>query len=224
MGSALTTVETQQDAFQRNVWWRCIGRYLAAAFVMSTFVFWIWAFTPWARKENPAKLDDISFTEWANERCAQAQVMINALPSARQAGTTQKRAEHVKEATRHTADLVHDLHARSQSLSQSQSLSGGTHPGGTPAEDTLAEKIAEGKATEGLSDAALVGLWLDDWNIYLSDRQAHVERLNNATADTADRDLRFLISDVVAGGIYTRRMDGFARLNNMPACQVPGDI
>lgn len=219
MSSILKTVEPQQDAFQRNVWWRRIGRYLATVFVASTFVFWIWAFTPWARKENPAKLDDTSFTEWANERCEQAQTMINALPSARQAGTIQKRAKHVEEATRHTADLVRDIHARSQSLSQEKSL-----PGSASAEGEIAEKGAEGEVVEGLSDAALVRLWLEDWNVYLSDRQAHVERLNNATADTADRDLRFLISDVVAGGIYTRRMDGFARLNNMPACQIPGDI
>lgn len=66
-------------------------------------------------------------------------------------------------------------------------------------------------------DARLLGLWLDDWQVYLADRHAHADRLVN------EGDVRFLNTE--RNGIFIHeRMDGFARVNNLDSCQTPGDI
>ncbi len=179
---------------------RLVGRWLAGLFVVGSFVFWAWAFSPWARTENPARLDDRQFAQWADQRCAQAQAAISALPTARQAGSREERAEQVDRGTDEVESLVDDLRTRAQA-----SLSVSTDGEGPP-------------------DAALVGDWLADWDVYVSDRRSHSDRLRTADEDTPDRELRFLLVDMTEGSTYTERMDGFSRLNNMDNCQVPGDV
>lgn len=67
------------------------------------------------------------------------------------------------------------------------------------------------------NDGRLIGLWLGDWDVYMADRVTHVDRLNEG------QDVRFLNS--VQDGIFiAERMNGFARVNNMDSCQVPGDL
>jgi len=73
-------------------------------------------------------------------------------------------------------------------------------------------------------DVDRLGRWLEDWDVYIQDREAHVVRLREATEDTADRDLAFLVSERVSGGFYTARMDGLANVNDMESCHVPQDI
>ena len=66
-------------------------------------------------------------------------------------------------------------------------------------------------------DGRLLGLWLDDWEVYMADRITHADRLR------AGEDVRFLNTE--ADGIFiAERMNGFARVNNMDSCQVPGDL
>lgn len=66
-------------------------------------------------------------------------------------------------------------------------------------------------------DLRLVGLWRDDWDIYLADRNAHVERLRT------EGDVRFLNTE--ADGIFiASRMNGFARRNHLDSCETPGDL
>ena len=180
--------------------WRLVGRWLAGLFVAGSFVFWAWAFSPWARTENPARLDDREFAQWADQRCAEAQSAIAALPTARQAASREDRADQVDRGTDEVESLVDDLRMRAQA-----SLSDSTDSDGPP-------------------DAALVGDWLADWDVYISDRRSHSTRLRTADDDTPDRELRFLLVDMTAGSTYTERMDGFSRLNNMDNCQVPGDV
>ena len=67
------------------------------------------------------------------------------------------------------------------------------------------------------NDRRLVGLWLDDWGIYLSDRANHVGRL------VTEGDVRFLTSEV-NGVFINERMDGFARVNDLDNCETPGDV
>ena len=181
-------------------WWRLLGRWLAGLFVVGSFVFWAWAFSPWARTENPARLDDRDFAQWADQRCAQAQTAIAALPTARQAASRAERADQVDRGTDEVEMLVDDLRRR--------------------AEASLAESTSEG----GPPDAALVRDWLADWDVYISDRRSHSAKLRTADDDTPDRELRFLLVDMTEGSTYTERMDGFSRLNNMDNCQVPGDV
>ena len=180
--------------------WRRLGRWLGGLFVAGSFVFWAWAFSPWARTENPARLDDREFAQWADQRCAEAQTAIAALPTARQAGSREERADQVDRGTDAVEALVSDLRLQAET-----SLLGSTEGDGPP-------------------DASLVSDWLADWDVYITDRRSHSTRLRTAGEDTPDRELRFLLVDMTEGSTYTERMDGFSRLNNMDACQVPGDV
>ena len=179
---------------------RLAGRWLGGLFVAGSFVFWAWAFSPWARTENPGRLDHRSFVAWADQRCAQAQAAINALPTARQAASRLERADQVDRGTDEVESLVADIRLRAEA-----SLSATTAGDGTP-------------------DADLVAAWLEDWDVHVTDRRNHAERLRTADEDTPDRELRFLLVDLTEGSTYTERMDGFARLNDMDNCQIPGDV
>ena len=179
---------------------RLLGKWLGGLFVAGTFVFWAWAFSPWARTENPGRLDDREFVRWADQRCAQARTAIDALPTARQAASREERADQVDRGTDEVEALVADLRLRAEA-----SLSATTESDGPP-------------------DTVLVAAWLDDWDVYVSDRRNHSARLRSADEDTPDRELRFLLVDMTEGSTYTERMDGFARLNNMDNCEIPGDV
>ncbi len=177
-----------------------LGRSLGGLFVAASFVFWAWAFSPWARTENPARLDDRDFARWADQRCAEAQAALAAVPTARQAASRAERADQVDRGTDEIEALVETLRRRAGA--------------------SLTE-LTEGK---GPPDASLVADWLDDWDVYVSDRRSHSDRLRTADEDIPDRELRFLLVDMTEGSTYTERMDGFSRLNNMDNCQVPGDV
>ncbi|MDE0667084.1 MAG: hypothetical protein OXH67_15940, partial [Acidimicrobiaceae bacterium] len=168
---------------------RLAGKWMGGLFVAGSFVFWAWAFSPWARTENPGRLDDRSFVGWADQRCARAQTAIDALPTARQAASRAERADQVDRATDEVEALVADIRLRAEA-----SLSVSTESDGPP-------------------DTELVAAWLEDWDVYISDRRSHSERLRTASEDTPDRELRFLLLDLTEGSTYTERMDGFARLN-----------
>lgn len=74
------------------------------------------------------------------------------------------------------------------------------------------------------SDLEIISAWLDDWDVYIGDRQAHIVKLSEAAPDASPRDLAFTLSAIGEGGIYTRRIDGLANVNDMASCVVPGDI
>lgn len=82
----------------------------------------------------------------------------------------------------------------------------------------LAAEIPAGEQTDTLAE------WFSDWDVYIADRWAHVERLESADSETEARDLAFVVSEVVGGGHYTRRIDGLANVNDMRSCHVPLDI
>ena len=198
VGGPGTQPPTSTSAGARRL--RLVGRWLGGLFVVGSFVFWAWAFSPWARSENPGRLDDRSFVAWADQRCAEAQAAIDDLPSPREASSRAERAEQVDRGTDEVEALVTDIRLRAEA------------------------SLASSTAGDGPPDADLVGAWLEDWDVYVSDRRSHSERLRTADADTPDRELRFLLLDLTEGSTYTERMDGFARLNNMDSCQVPGDV
>jgi len=180
--------------------WKRLARWLAGLFIVASFVFWAWAFSPWARSENPARLDNRDYVQWADQRCAEAQTAIAELPTARQADSRAERADQVDRGTDEVESLVDALRLRAEA-----SLSDSTDSDGPP-------------------DIELVGAWLADWDVYVGDRRSHSDRLRTADEDTSDRELRFLLVDMTEGSTYTERMDGFSRLNNMDNCQVPGDV
>ena len=179
---------------------RWLGRWLAGLFVVGSFVFWAWAFSPWARTENPARLDDRDFAQWADQRCGEAQTAIAALPTARQAASRMERAGQVDQGTDEIEVLVDDLRRQAEAF------------------------LADSTTGDGPPDTELLEAWLSDWDVYIEDRRSHSHRLRTADGDTPDRELRFLLVDMTEGSTYTERMDGFSRLNNMDNCQVPGDV
>jgi len=77
---------------------------------------------------------------------------------------------------------------------------------------------------EDPDDIKILEAWFEDWQAYLVDREAHVVKLDSAGPDTSARDLAFTLTERASGGIYTRRIDGLANVNDMESCQVPRDV
>ncbi len=96
------------------------------------------------------------------------------------------------------------------------------------ATDLTATMISELQAATSLipdpEELEVVERWLDDWDTYLGDRERHYEKLQTADENTSGHDLRFTISETASGGAYTTRIAGFANVNHMASCRIPGDI
>jgi len=73
-------------------------------------------------------------------------------------------------------------------------------------------------------DIRILDAWFEDWQAYLIDREAHAVKLDSAEPGTPSRDLAFTLTERASGGIYTRRIDGLANVNDMESCQVPRDV
>ena len=88
------------------------------------------------------------------------------------------------------------------------------------ATDVLVAMVADLAAfLGGIDDAHLIGMWLDDWEVYLSDRRVHATRLR------IEGDVKPLLTALPSGtGSVLKRMNGFARVNDMEACLDPGDV
>jgi hypothetical protein len=77
---------------------------------------------------------------------------------------------------------------------------------------------------ENPAERELIADWLVDWDHYIADRWNHVDTLRDADATTPDRDLAFVLNPGPDGAVYTERLDGFARVNTMDSCVIPGDV
>jgi hypothetical protein len=66
-------------------------------------------------------------------------------------------------------------------------------------------------------DATAVGLWLDDWDTYLADRE------HWATVLDQGDDEPFLETQV-GGGPMSEAIDDFANVNDMPSCRTTYDL
>ena len=89
------------------------------------------------------------------------------------------------------------------------------------ATDVLADMVADLALLPGGidDDTRLVGMWLEDWAIYVSDRRTHADRLR------LEGDVRPLLTALPSDtGSVLKRMNGFARVNDMEACLDPGDV
>lgn len=86
-----------------------LARLATGTIVVASIVFWVWAFSPWAPRDNPDRLDDPAFAEAAEQVCAAARQRIDALPGPFDGITPAERAEQVAAGTRIVADLVDEL-------------------------------------------------------------------------------------------------------------------
>ena len=161
-------------------------RVLATIFVVACVLFWIFAFSPWARDifTAPDQLEDEAYVADLDARCARTVATFDELPPPRRAETPAERADLLVVANGELRTLVDDL----------GSVAGGT-----------------------ADDRALVGRWLEDWEIYLADRARHVERLRR------EGDVAFLNTE--ENGVFiAERMSGFVRVNDIDNCALPGDL
>jgi hypothetical protein len=72
--------------------------------------------------------------------------------------------------------------------------------------------------TEG-TDGRITDLWLDDWEVFLGDRDAYAAELATGNADA-----ELLVSAREGGGgQITETIDHFAQINDMEDCTVPLD-
>lgn len=162
-----------------------IGFVAGALVLVASAVFWVWAFSPWAPRGNPDRLEDRTFPERAEQICSEASERIEALPPASDARTPQERAVVVQEANELLSSMIEEL---------------------------------RGSATGTAEDVELISLWLDDYEVLLSDRERHAARL------AAGEDPRFTVTATDEGSPIDERIDGFARVNDMESCLVPLDV
>jgi hypothetical protein len=90
-------------------WWRRPGGLLLGAIVVASFLFWGFAFSPWAKETPPDSLKDPAFAQQAEPRCAAAAALMKQLPPAQTAANPGERADAVDQGTAILADLVAQL-------------------------------------------------------------------------------------------------------------------
>jgi len=91
-------------------------------------------------------------------------------------------------------------------------------------EQMVGQLHAEADLIAIAADSELVASWLEDYDAYVADRWRYVDKLASASGSESPKDLAFTLTQRVSGGVYTTRIDTFARANDMPSCQVPGDV
>ncbi len=89
------------------------GRIATVCGLVLIIAFWVWAFSPLAPRGHPDKLDDDTFSVYAEGRCSTAVNQVaNDVPLASAAATVGERAEQINEATDIFAVMVEDLTER----------------------------------------------------------------------------------------------------------------
>lgn len=67
-------------------------------------------------------------------------------------------------------------------------------------------------------EAQAVSRWLDDWEIYLDDRDAYADRFRQGI------DEAFRMTDAGGGEQINAKIDNFAHINYMESCETPKDV
>ena len=91
----------------------------------------------------------------------------------------------------------------------------------TRADEVVVNLVADlGQLSGGTADDhVMIEKWLADWDVYIGDRRHHAVRLR------LEGDVRPLLTALPSGsGSFVKRMNGFARVNDMEACLDPGDM
>lgn len=147
-----------------------------------------------APRDNPDRLQSRSFAAAAEAVCEPLQAQINALPTGRDVDTVGERTEQITAGTELTETLVADL------------------------------KEAYRTHVTDQGDSMILDAWFADWDAYLEDRWRHVAKLDALGENATGSDLRFILRERAEGGIYTRRIDGLANVNDMSSCHTPLDL
>lgn len=162
--------------------------------VVLMVVMWGWIFL-FASRDNPDRLANRDFPAAAEPICAAFQEEINELPLFNTQTTVAEKAAQVDVGTGMTIALVDSL-----------------------------EREIDTRTFDDENDVALLALWIDDWRAYIADREAYVTKLEAAIGESPSSDLAFTLTERTEGGFYTRTIEGFANVNDMASCHVPGDV
>lgn len=91
---------------ERNRRLHVVGRVAAGAVIALIAVMWLYAASPWSRREPPATLENRSYAAAAAALCRDALAPIDDLPIASQARSPQERAQIIDQGNEVVADLV----------------------------------------------------------------------------------------------------------------------
>lgn len=155
-------------------------------------VMWIYALV-FAPKRYRLAVRDTAWIDRAEVVCGRYADRIDSLPDASEFADVEPPAE----ALRQRALVLDDANA------------------------LVAEQIEELRSLPAPGNQRgreLVGRWLDDWDLYLADRQ------QQSVEWRAGIDDPFAVTADDSGAPITETMDDFAENNRMPACIVPGDV
>ncbi len=147
-----------------------------------------------APRDNPDRLQSRSFAVAAEAVCAPLQARIDALPTGRDVEKVSERNDQIAAGTELTETMVAAL------------------------------KEAYRAHVTDQGDSQILDAWFADWDAYLEDRWRHVDKLHEWGEDATGSDLRFILRERAEGGIYTRRIDGLANVNDMSSCHTPLDL
>lgn len=169
-----------------------VGKVFAGLFIVGSIGFWAWALGPWAPTGNPDDISSQEFLASAETVCATATAAVAEVPIARVSSSPADRAAQLERTNPIYNQMVADLGALGDEL------------------------VVDAHESE------VLGLWLADWDVYMSDRENFKDRLLEADVESAPLDLAFYVTKV-DGGAVTRRLDYFANLNDIPSCSSPVD-
>lgn len=158
--------------------------------VVAITAMYIFAFF-FASGKSPDKVPDRAWAVAAEARCASDRARIYALPPAR----TFRDIQPLTEALRQRAVVLDRANAM------------------------IGEELAALKALPIADDTTrkLATQWLADYDVYLTDREAHSLVLKAGKDDA-------FTETTYKGSPMSNRMDAFARVNLMKSCQVPLDV
>jgi hypothetical protein len=168
-----------------------VGRVLLAISLLGIVAMWVYAIF-FAPSVSPEMIPDRAWVARSETTCKAHRTLIYALPHAR----TFKDVTPKSEALRQRADVADQ------------------------ATNALREQLKALKAdvpADAVS-ATLVNRWLAEWDVYISDRDAHVAQFRGGI------DPPFAQTANETGAPGPIRMDQFARTNKMVSCQVPLDL
>ena len=147
-----------------------------------------------APRNNPDRLQSRPFAETAEAICSPLQAEIDALPTGRDVDAVAERKAQIAAGTELTETMIAAL------------------------------KDASDTYVTDSGDSLILNAWFADWDAYVEDRWRHVSKLDALGEAATDSDLRFILRERAEGGIYTRRIDGLANVNDMGSCHTPLDL
>lgn len=151
--------------------------------------FWIWAFSPLPTRGHPDTLDTLDGKAFTANAEARCAATMERLDALPRDWDIDNPQQLAEQVVSGT-DLLMPLVADLRNLARSVS---------------------------DPDEARKVGLWLDDWNTYIADRNSLVTKLRQG--ERAE-----FIYTARNGVQIARILDRFAEVNNMPSCRTPMDI